>query len=729
MIKNHYLLLIIILIFSGRLQAQYAVGGTSENYNKVYWLTWNPALSDANPLKNAPSGFSDSNIVSGNYTWMYSPDIRIVATVRNLSSGELEPYTPGEWTGDRLGNLYSGAINGGDLDAPKGVPFSGMATPNGVTATFDIGITVEFRINGNWTQIQYPGIVIADAEEMDGSSSEYISATTNGQTAWQLLDRYIHAGGNPDNYILTLSNSGKDFLIRAVARDAKTPSVMYAHGAESLSNVKMRGSGKSALAIGFIFPFDLGDAPASYGDNVRHFIDSFEMTEAFSNDGNYPIDELPMTQLIPKATVYIGEDNVDADGLGTIQQGSDPEGASNDQLTGAPDEETIDVSLYPIKVNQDGILSVSFPVTNTKNKSANVYMWMDFNSNDRFDGEELEIVPIPPVVYNYPVEVTYPSTMFAGKIKAGSLYSRIRITTTSLQDDPVTIQIDERATILAADGETEDYRFNVEGVTIAGNLKNDANGLTDNIISGPGIGILDEAQLFVYLVNEMDEIQQKYQVGNDGSYWFGNVNPGNYLVKISTLNLELGTSLSFSPELPAKWRSVGQSFGENNAAWIPGTPQFFNDPNMDQEVVIPMDGTDISGVDFAVEVAPTAMDISVPSSPAGQKVILTETLLKNFISDREDAYIDLSSLKLFDEMAGIAADNLAVPGEGTYTIVRGATTNLEFLPSINFSGETTPIKYMIRDSAGVESNLGEIMITIEEPSLIITNPMIYQRVN
>src|SRR5690554_6689428 len=303
--KKIYLLLLLLLLPLVS-YGQVAIGGESPNWNSVYWLSWHDSQ-----LESRPRSFNGT-LLQGEYVWMYTDEVRITADINFTSSAwnrvDVRNYTPGEWQYDGLRHLYTGERMEG-LNNPNGVPYSGLATSSGgLTRSFNIGVKLEFFIEGAWRDIDYPGMVIADAEEFDGSDdggdeTEFISAQTNA-AGWQLIDKYEYPNGNADNYLLIFD--GDDQLtLKARRPNTYSQAVLFAKEATELRNVQMRGSGHSALALGFVLPFDVSEGPYC---QARHYIDDFDYTspDFGGTSGTYRLGDLTESELNALPTVYIG---------------------------------------------------------------------------------------------------------------------------------------------------------------------------------------------------------------------------------------------------------------------------------------------------------------------------------------------------------------------------------------------------------------------------------------
>jgi len=684
-------------------RAQYAIGGSAGTNlaNAVYWLTWDKN-APGTTLISAPAASNASNIIAGTYIWQFSPTVRITAVVSNLvfSAGSgMTSYTPGSYFSDGLDLIYSG----NNLPKPdsRGVPNSGLATTNGGTSTFDIDIKVSILINNVWTNVAYPGMVVADAESID-VGGEFISGSTPNAIAWQLLNKRTQGNVADIHYKMDLSNSGKSFKLYADLPPGNfgVQAVMFARGASSLNNVSMKGSGITAMAIGFVLPFDLGDDPTTYG-TTGHYIDDFVQTNYYPGDGTYEVVNYTTSELTPKANVYIGDNNLDPDG-----QPDFGENADNDDLVGNPDESTLTpANLQVIKVNQQGNYVLTVPVTNNKSVPATLYGWLDFNRDGLFGADEVISVTVPANTSNQPFTLTYPNAMFAGKIKVGQLYARLRITTTNLLDDASTL-VDERSVSFAADGEAEDYRLkDIIGVNISGTVVSDGNGSADGVIAGNGLAVVAGKQLYAYLVNSAGIIVNKTIVDANGTYTLANNNSGNYTVAISTNDVAIGGTLAaVAANLPPGFEASGAAYGTNNVGNTgikPGTP------NLQIAVSTPNTSLDISNVNFSINRAPVTV-ADGGTTTVGQPITLN---IPGNDTD-VDGTINLTTVLIIDPTDNVKKTTVTVANQGAYA-VNATTGQVTFTPLATFAGNATPLAYTIKDNFGTESVSALISIIIK----------------
>ncbi|MCE7043740.1 CshA/CshB family fibrillar adhesin-related protein [Dyadobacter sp. CY312] len=545
--RNFYCKLFIasLLLLSAKYtQAQYANGtGTGLHQNQIFWLAWGgPSLI------STPAGYTSTHIVEGTYVWNLEPGlVRVVGEVDNIqnpvapSSGTLTltPYSSGTYTGNGTTSLGDGL----QLMYP-GVNPIGMATKNsasvgsynGGVIEFDINLKLQMLINGVWTDLNYPGMVMADAETMasNGSGTEYISAETNGTTGWQILDVRNDAasiGQNPTNYKLQIGNSGKYFrLYNNRVDNMGVQAVMYAQGTTTLTNVQMQGQGVTALALGFIAPFDYGDAPASYGE-VPHYIDNLTLNGTpLTADGTYSVTSQQIASLVvPTANIY-------------INQLPDPDGGLNHFSPNADIDGATTVPNY----DGSGSYTLTIPITNNTGQPSNVGAWIDWDQNGVFDASEA-------VLHTNPASQTNASftwnNLTTNPDPNTKYFVRVRVTTDPLSSPNAG----------ATDGEVEDYALGVD-VAISGNVFHDVDGLTNAQVDGTGTNV--GGVLYVNLVNDSGIVVASVPVGSDGTYEFGGSLSGNYTLQLSTNQGVIGSPAP-AVVLPDGWVSTGENLGHN----------------------------------------------------------------------------------------------------------------------------------------------------------------------
>ncbi|WP_187270059.1 GEVED domain-containing protein [Pontibacter qinzhouensis] len=305
------------------------------------------------------------------------------------------------------------------------------------------------------------------------------------------------------------------------------------------------GGGWAAGAIAtdaaeaFKFPADFGDAPASFGRPFHQQVSCAASTGLLQlgTTIDYEVEPAP-------GTTATGDNTTNYSGSGTT---NDEDGISTFPVltltsTGTTDSYTVTVA-----------------VRNTTGSAKTLHGWIDFNGDGQFAANEYASVSVANNATT--VNITWAGRA-AGVARAGLTYTRFRITSTTLSDVTGTTAVDERSTAAALDGEVEDYAIKI-GLTISGNVFNDINGMTDNLVNGTGTGTAG-TQLYAYLAAN-GVIENKVTVAINGVYSFSNANANtNYTVTISTANLAVGAAAPAASVLPSGWVHTGASLAGTN---------------------------------------------------------------------------------------------------------------------------------------------------------------------
>ena len=137
-------------------------------------------------------------------------------------------------------------------------------------------------------------------------------------------------------------------------------------------------------------------------------------------------------------------------------------------------------------------------------------------------------------------------------------------------------------------------------IAISGNLYNDANGLTDNLVNGSLMGVVNSATVYAYLVDSTGKVAYRATLAAGGSYNFPAVDIlTNFTLKLSTMSVNVGEIAPPDAALPSGWIPTGDCFGTNNNA---GTGNSTLTPSVSIAVIT---GTvNITGINFGIERLP-----------------------------------------------------------------------------------------------------------------------------
>ncbi|MEG1234989.1 MAG: CshA/CshB family fibrillar adhesin-related protein, partial [Acinetobacter sp.] len=353
------------------LAAAYATGGTGKYKNEILWLTWGGGTNGTHGV-NIQNGNSSSASIAVSAT----QNLNVTCTINNIVN-RIQSYRPGGYpAGDRLDYLYN---IGGTAGANRLI--SGIVnTDNAAAVSFDI--TCVTTVGG--TAFNAQGFVIADAESM--AASESFEGTGNGQ--WYLIDKFVDPSATPSNYSLSSSaGSNRTLRITTTQGDAKQSAVTFLKfatpAASQTMNFRLKGGGKTAMAIGLVVPYaDFSDAPQSY-DSAMHVVDSMTITGSPLTSTSKLSDNLSV--LSPEHTLYLGSKGPDIE-PGALFSAD----ATGDDKNGEDDEDAWQIWEASASYKKISTVNKGKPYQATFSCTGNgtVAGWVDFNRNGVFDGGE-----------------------------------------------------------------------------------------------------------------------------------------------------------------------------------------------------------------------------------------------------------------------------------------------------------------------------------------------------
>jgi uncharacterized protein YjdB len=135
-------------------------------------------------------------------------------------------------------------------------------------------------------------------------------------------------------------------------------------------------------------------------------------------------------------------------------------------------------------------------------------------------------------------------------------------------------------------------------VTVSGNVYNDVNGLTDNIVNGTGTNA--GGTLYANLVDGNNKVVAATAVASDGTYSFTAISAGAYTVVLSTTQGTQGATAP-SATLPGAYVNTGEYVGTGAGS----------DGTINGITAITVTTTDVTNVNFGIYSCPT---ITSPSA-------------------------------------------------------------------------------------------------------------------
>jgi len=170
--------------------------------------------------------------------------------------------------------------------------------------------------------------------------------------------------------------------------------------------------------------------------------------------------------------------------------------------------------------------------------------------------------------------------------------------------------------------------LNLTGLTVSGNIYDDANGLTDNTVNKNGTTLNNATGINAVLVNTATNTVAAStgvtMTSGGGTYSFSGVDAGSYYVMLTTNTATIGSAPP-AVALPAGWVNTGENIG--TAAG--------NDGTVDGKLTIGAISANTTNVNFGIEKTPTANAVtgSTQSNPGGTGTVTVPTLTG---SDPED---------------------------------------------------------------------------------------------
>ena len=149
-------------------------------------------------------------------------------------------------------------------------------------------------------------------------------------------------------------------------------------------------------------------------------------------------------------------------------------------------------------------------------------------------------------------------------------------------------------------------------LNISGNVFDDANGLTDNTVSGTGTDA--GGTLYAQLLDATNAVEETIPVSSNGTYTFTGLTPGAYTVLINDSSIA-----SASTTLPTNWVNTGEYIGAGAGS----------DGNINgKSATVTLTLTNVANVDFGIEQLPTANNVTASnqSNPGGTVKVTVPTL-------------------------------------------------------------------------------------------------------
>jgi len=450
-------------------QAQFATGGTGLYKDSIFWVSWGTPGDNVFAGKTVTRGFN----VGSPATPANRMDITCTLSNAVATAGTqyLGIYTPGNYQGDGLDELYNIGGNQPGQGANPNTLRVGLATAGSSTVEFDLSCSA--TLGG--APFPLRGLVFADAEAT--APNEYIGARLTNGGSLRVIDQISQCGqigqvvrsGNEVQFTGPTTICHQD---ANPARRAGPALVGYVDGATK-ARVLARGGGVSAVAVGAMLDLEFSEAiPISYG--VAAHILSPVWTGGVATSGvNYHV---AANQAKRDFGIRLGA---------TIQPSQNAGGPVGNATVDALPKATGPLGAgYAAVATPNGIPGSTYQIANVACRGpAVVAGWIDFNGNGVFDpGERSGSVACPAGSNKVTLTWTLPADYKAQRTS----YMRLRIAS-----DAADLA---QATGVAKDGEAEDYLLEVSGAPQVTAAKQ----LTDESVAKDGIA--DPGEVLTYTI-------------------------------------------------------------------------------------------------------------------------------------------------------------------------------------------------------------------------------------
>ncbi len=287
----------------------------------------------------------------------------------------------------------------------------------------------------------------------------------------------------------------------------------------------------------------------------------------------------------------------------------------------------------------------------------------------------------------------------------------VRIPTTTNGQPTQTIQIDpidgavavvisyvtiDNARFVSATTGTATLPFTT--VSVSGNVFNDVDGMTNNIVDGNGT---DAGGLHAILINNSGFVSASVAVSGIGNYIFSGVNGGNYTVRIRTTSAIAGSAAP-NPSLPSGWVYTGELNGTGM-----GSDALANGISASFTVTT----GSVSNINFGIEEPP------VTNSSAGQSFVnpggtVSASVPANIFGGTDFNGGEIDSIKILSfptnatsiTINGINYTNATFPSAGVRVPTNGDGEPTQSIVVDPFDGAlTVVIQYLVIDNAWVSS--------------------------
>lgn len=258
----------------------------------------------------------------------------------------------------------------------------------------------------------------------------------------------------------------------------------------------------------------------------------------------------------------------------------------------------------------------------------------------------------------------------------------------------------------------------VKEINLSGNVYNDISGLTNNLVDGAALHMIEGKQLYINLVNDLNVVVLSAAVQPDGSFALSGAPLGNLSLQLSTNQGAIGNPPP-AIVLDDEWVNVSDKAGVGQPA-----------QNNGGIVSIYVESSNITELDFGIQKRPTAQTatLGAQQNPGGtNKVAVSASAFGN--GDLDGGTVVSMLIADFPIGAntitinGIEYDGLSFPPSGVTIPVNGSGEPTQTIEIDPVDGDVTVVIefYSIDNTNTQSSSPGSVSLPFTSAPIIIVN--------
>jgi SdrD B-like domain/GEVED domain/F5/8 type C domain/Secretion system C-terminal sorting domain len=630
------------------------------------------------------------------------------------------------------------------------IPANYFNTGEGVLAAGDGTVNGETVVNVVTTTINNVNFGIRQTCEPPASTITF--SNTGNNTAAGFVTKYLLT--NASGLILqqvsnpfTLPNASGDYLLYTINYDAATGTAPT-----TTAGINIAAIGGTCVAVGA--PLVISACPIQIAGNVFH--DIAGLTDNTVNGTGTNVTSLLFANLVSSGGTVVQSVPVNPDGSfafpnvsanttytvviatsATATTPNLPTGWANtgDNIGANAGSDTTPNGVLTVAVSNTNIVDINFGIEQPP--SANVFVEPSQSNpggtaqalvtGTSFSGSDPDGTVTDLIITNFPSNATSITVDGVNYTAATFPVGGITVPTSANGTPTQVITIDpidgvtsvvipyktvDDAGLPSAVAGSVTVPF-VTQINIAGNVFNDANGITDATVNGTGTNVT--GLLFANLVSSTATIVQSVPVNADGSFAFPNVSANTtYTVIIAT------SATATTPNLPTGWVNTGDNIGTSAG----------NDGTINGSLTVAVATGNVINVDFGIEQTPSAATIT-QATQANPGTTLQATVLPTTFggTDPDGTIASLTITSFPTNVTSITINGInytsatfPVGGVNVPTTTSGQPTQTITIDPIDGTVNVV-IAYITTDNAGFTGRAGTATVPFAPCNTPPTGPL------